>query len=172
MRRSSDARSSPSMYSIGDVRGAVDLADVIHAAHVRVRDLARQAHFAVEPGEQPRIARCCLGQELERDGLLQLEIGRAIDLAHATAPDEADDPIAVSQERAGREPAFADLARRSGGCGIVDVVRRGTSRSSDRQARPLRPRRRAREWRRRVGHRNGAATRLQRGPRQGSRCRT
>ena len=49
MRRSSDARSSPSTYSIERNCWPSDLADVVDAADVGMRDLARDAHFVAEP---------------------------------------------------------------------------------------------------------------------------
>ncbi len=77
----------------------------------------------MEVGEQPRIARRDRWQELESNGLLQLQIVSAIDLPHATATDETDDPVAVTQERAWRKPPFTDLARRRASLGVVEVVR-------------------------------------------------
>jgi hypothetical protein len=66
----------------GQEHVAVDLADVIHTAHVRVRDLARDADFVPETRQLRRVPRHGLGQELERHRLAQFEVVGAVDLAH------------------------------------------------------------------------------------------
>ena len=75
--------------------------------------------------EQPRVAGRCFGQKLERDGLAELQVGGAIDLAHAAAPEQADDPVAAAEQCAGHETAFVgdgctvearDAGRRTGRC--------------------------------------------------------
>ena len=52
------------------------------------------------------------GQELERHGLAQHQVGGAIDFAHAAAAQQSDDAIAAAQQRAGDEAAFVDVGRR------------------------------------------------------------
>ncbi len=64
---------------------AVDLVDVVHAAHVGVRDLARHADFGMELCQPRRIAVDVGRQELQRDRLTELQIVGAIHLAHAAA---------------------------------------------------------------------------------------
>ena len=76
-----------------------------------MRDLARDAHFAVESLEQPLIARGFLRQKLEGDRLTQHEVRGAIDLAHAAAAEESEDAIAAGQECAGDEAPFVDKGR-------------------------------------------------------------
>ena len=90
----------------GDERHALDFADVVDAADVGVGDQAGDADFAVEALQQALIARGFLGQEFERDGLAEREIGGAIDLAHAAAAEQPDDAIAAAEERAGNEAPF------------------------------------------------------------------
>ena len=68
MRRSSDARSSPSTYSIDRKWCAVDLADVVDAADVRVRDLAREAHLVVEALEAVGSRASVAGRNLSATG--------------------------------------------------------------------------------------------------------
>ncbi len=87
---------------------AVELVDVIDAADVRVRHLPRHAHFGVELRQPRRIAIDVRGKELQRDGLPELQIVGAVDLAHAAAAAPLDDPVAPAQERAGREAAVVD----------------------------------------------------------------
>ena len=43
------------------------------------------------------------GQELQRDRLAELEVVGAVDLAHAAAAEQADDPVALREHRAGQE---------------------------------------------------------------------
>jgi hypothetical protein len=84
------------------------LADVVDAADVGMRDLARGAHFVVKLREPPRVLADFVRQELQRDRLTEPEIIRAIDLAHATAADEADHAVAAFEHRPRRESPVAD----------------------------------------------------------------
>src|SRR5213075_2832657 len=70
---------------------AVHVADVVHAADVRMRDLPRDAHFADEPRECVRVAADPLREELQCDRLAEEEVVGAIDLAHAAFAEERDD---------------------------------------------------------------------------------
>jgi hypothetical protein len=81
----------------------VDVADVVHAAHVRVRDLPGEADLVVELREPPRIARQRGRQELQRDLLAETEIVGLIDDTHAAAPERSNDAVAIGEQRAGRE---------------------------------------------------------------------
>ncbi len=87
---------------------AVDLVDVVDAADVGVRHLARHAHFGVQLRQLRRIAVDVGGQELERDRLTELEIVGAINLAHPAAPAALDDAIAAAEQRARREATVVD----------------------------------------------------------------
>ena len=80
---------------------AVDLADVVDAADVRVRHLPRGAHLVVELREPRRIVRERRRQELQRDRLAEPQVVGAIDLAHAAAPEQADDAIAAVEDAPG-----------------------------------------------------------------------
>jgi len=75
----------------------VHLLDVVHPAHVGVRHLAREAHLLEQRLEARRVIAQLRGQELERDRLAELEVDRAVDLAHAAAPDPLDDAVAPGQ---------------------------------------------------------------------------
>ena len=87
----------------GDERHAFDLADVVDAADVGVRDLARHAHLAVEALQQTRVRGRFRRQEFQRHRLAQHQIGGAIDLAHAAAAQQADDAVAAAQQGPGDE---------------------------------------------------------------------
>ena len=82
---------------------AVDFTDVVDTADVRMRYLPGVAHFGVKALEKACVPREARRQELERDGLSELEILSAIHLAHSAAAEEADDAIAIGQQPAGRE---------------------------------------------------------------------
>ena len=120
-------------------RRALDLVDVVDAADVGVRDLPRHADFGVELGQARRILVDVGWQELERDRLAELQVVGAIDLAHAAAAEALDDAVASAEERARREAAVIDGARRrepAGGRRGARVSR--TARAIG--ARPCRPR--------------------------------
>ena len=80
---------------------AVGLADVVDAADVAVRHLARDAHLVVELRERCGSLGDGRRQELQRDRLAEREVVGAVDLAHAAAADQADDAVALGQQRAG-----------------------------------------------------------------------
>ena len=70
-----------------------------------MRDRAGDADFAVKLREALGIARNAIGQELERDGLFELQILSAVDLADAAAAERRDDPEAAGEQRARRQPS-------------------------------------------------------------------
>ena len=78
---------------------AVDLADVVDAADVGMRDLARDAHLGVEALEAVLLRSESPRQELQRDRLAELQVVGAVDLAHAAAAEQADDPVALGEDR-------------------------------------------------------------------------
>ena len=79
------------------------LADVPHAADRGVRHLPRRAHLRVEPLEPVRVAFEGARQELEGDRLLELQVVRAIDLAHSAPAEQPHDPVAPGEDRARNE---------------------------------------------------------------------
>ena len=84
---------------------AVDLGDVVHPAHVGVRDLARGADLGEESVEALPVRRERARQELQRDGLAELQVVGAVHLAHAAAADQSDDAVALGEDRPGGEAA-------------------------------------------------------------------
>lgn len=50
-----------------------------------MRDLARDADFIVEARQRALVAGRAFGKELQRHGMAQLEIGRAIHSAHSAS---------------------------------------------------------------------------------------
>ena len=89
-----------------------DLADVVHAADVRVRDLARETDLREESLDTVAVRRQVRRQELQRDRLAELQVIGAVDLPHAAAPEESDDPVALGEDRPRREAAGVDRVRR------------------------------------------------------------
>ena len=82
-------------------------ADVVHAANVGMRDFPGNTDLAVKTIQQSRLGRDRLGQELQRHGLIELEIGGTVDLAHASPPDDRDDAVAFAEQRSRRKaPVF------------------------------------------------------------------
>jgi hypothetical protein len=94
------------------IKLAVDFAEIVDAADIGVRDLARDANFIVKTGADGRIVRGNFRQKLERDFLAQREVVSAIDLAHTAAAKQRDNSIAIGEQRTGQEAA---LRQRSGG---------------------------------------------------------
>ena len=90
---------------------AFDLVDVVDAADVRVGDLPGEADLGVEPGEEPRVGRDRFRKELQGDGLAELQVVGAVDLAHPAPAEEADDPVAPAYHRPRREGAEVDRVR-------------------------------------------------------------
>ena len=95
------------------VEVTVDLADVVDAADVGVRDLARRPDLVVELREPDGIGADRVGQELQRDRLAEAEVVGAVDLAHAALAEEADDAEPSVEHRTGREAAVIDRVGRA-----------------------------------------------------------
>src|SRR5678816_2508676 len=77
-----------------------------------MRHLPRHAHFGMELGQARGVAIHRLGKELQRDRLSELEIVRAVDIAHAALAEAADDAIALVEDRPRLEPSMIDVGRR------------------------------------------------------------
>src|SRR6185503_19287794 len=92
---------------------AVRFDDVVDPADVRMRDLAPEAHLVMEPLEIGRVALAARREKLQRDGLAELRVVRAIDLAHAALAEDRGDAIAAGDDGAGRELRFV---LRGAGC--------------------------------------------------------
>ncbi len=75
-------------------------ADVVDAAHIGVSDLACVAHFATKSIQRAWIQQGSLHNELQRNGLSQLQIVGAIDFTHTASAHKAHDPKAIRQDRA------------------------------------------------------------------------
>ena len=117
---------------------SLDLADVVDAADVGVGDAAREAHLGVEALEPGRLGRELRRQELQGDGLAELEVVGAVDLAHAAAADEADDAVALAEDRAGREAAAVERGEEAiRPTGLSDAPRRSAASATDGVARPV-----------------------------------
>jgi len=94
-----------------DVLGAVDLAEVVDAHHVLVRDLARDEQFAFEPlleVRRQRHIRARLGPDrLERHHHAEFGVPRLVDRAHATRAEQPDHAVARAERLSGNEHACA-----------------------------------------------------------------
>ena len=116
----------------GQEEVALRFPHVVDAADRRVRDLPGHPHLAVEAREPLAVRVEAVGQELEGDRLLELQVVGAVDLAHPPAADEPDDAVAAGQDGPGHEPlaARAPGAARWGsrpglGEGVGDGIPRG-----------------------------------------------
>ena len=101
---------------------SLDLADVVDAADVRMRDAARVAHLGVEAFDPGGLRRQLFRQELQGDRLPEFQIVGAVDLAHASAADEPDDAETLAEDGPGRESAA--IERWGGGETTDRAIRR------------------------------------------------
>ena len=106
---------------------AVHFAHVVHATHVRVRDLAGQPRLCEQARELRGVGGHGPREELQRHDLAELEVVGAVHLAHASLADQGHDAIPVRHHDAGRE---------SGGVGVARAQhRRGRRRGTGRELR-------------------------------------
>src|SRR5690349_9024544 len=92
-------------------RPALPLGDVMDTTDIRMRDLPGGARLLAQTRDQAWIV---VAHELQGHRLAERQIVRAIDLAHAAAAEQADDPVARAEQRAGRERAMVDVPARTG----------------------------------------------------------
>ena len=85
------------------VMQTADLADVEDATDVGVRYLPGDPDLVEEPVQAFLVPLEFFGKELERHGLTQFQILGAVNLAHAAAAEQSDDPVALVQHRTGHE---------------------------------------------------------------------
>jgi hypothetical protein len=76
-------------------RHAVELADVVNRADVRVGDSRHGAGFALKPFEL-RPGRARRRQDLDRDRAIELWVSSVIDLAHASGAERRKDFISAN----------------------------------------------------------------------------
>ena len=100
------------------------------------------AELVVELGEPRRIVRELIGKALEGDGLPELQIVSAVDLAHAAAAERRDDAEARGEPRAGRESTQSDplLVRTEAdslGRRVTSSIQRSVERPREVGSRPL-----------------------------------
>jgi hypothetical protein len=82
---------------------AIDLADVVDAANVGMRNLTGVADFRMESSESGGIFLERGRKKLQRYNIAELEIFCAIDFTHAAATQQSDDPVSFGENCAGRE---------------------------------------------------------------------
>ena len=70
-----------------------------------MRDIASDAHFAMKARQRRAVLDELLRQELQGNVLIEFQVLGAIDLAHASAPNERDDAVAVGEKRPGKNAA-------------------------------------------------------------------
>jgi hypothetical protein len=105
VRRPLEARAQGvTLEQLGDDEPVVRLAAVVvDAEDVRVRERGERLGLALEAREHRGIASERGGEDLERDVAIELEVARAVDLAHAAGADGRDDFVRP-ESVAGREP--------------------------------------------------------------------
>jgi hypothetical protein len=83
----------------GQVRLPLDLANVVNAAHIGVGNLARNADFVVEAGQQIQIAAGRFRQEFQRHRLSEQNVIGAEDFAHSAFAQSRDDAVPTDDQR-------------------------------------------------------------------------
>ncbi len=96
-----------------EVQQPIGLTDVVHPADVWMGHLPRRSHFVVELCQTGRFVSQVVGQQLEGDRLTEPQIVRPIDLTHAAAAEQPDDPVTAVEHVARGEPAVTDRIRRA-----------------------------------------------------------
>ena len=90
------------------------VANVVDTADVWMRNLPRQPHLLAKPVSGPFVG-AERRQELEGNGLSELEILRAVDLSHAAATLQRNDSEAAGEQGAGPESSLGEWS--TGGSG-------------------------------------------------------
>ena len=106
---------------------AVDLAVVVDRDDVRVGELRRQRRLALEPAAVLLVGGQLAQEALQRDEPLTARVVGAVDLAHATAPDQGVEPV-------GPEDLRLHIGQTTGRATATDVASRQTT-----HTRPSRP---------------------------------
>ena len=83
-----------------------DFAEIVDAADVGVRHLARDADLVAESLERRLMVRDRLGQKFERHRLVERQVVGAVDLAHAALAEHGDDAVAPAEQFSGSEAAL------------------------------------------------------------------
>jgi hypothetical protein len=91
---------------------SLDLPYVIDSADVWVSDLTGYSGLIVEAGERLWVEGDGFWEELESDGLVELEVIGLIDLAHSALADEGDNSVTTGEQGARDETAIKALLRR------------------------------------------------------------
>ena len=87
------------------------LAEVEDPHHVGTLELADQLGLALEPGPHVRIVAERMAQQLQRDRPLQVDMERAVDLAHPSGRDVRLDLKAIVEQGAGLEQELGQAVR-------------------------------------------------------------
>ena len=106
---------------------AVDVAVVVDRHDVRVVELRRQRRLALEPAAVLLVGGQLAQEALQRDEPLTARVVGAVDLAHATAPDQGVEPV-------GPEDLRLHIGQPTGRATATDVASRQTT-----HTRPSRP---------------------------------
>ena len=84
----------------------VDVAHVIDAANVGMRNPARDAHFVAKAFQQTFVARGFIRKKFQRHGLSQREVVGAVNFAHAAFAQQRDNAVAAGQQSAGQKASL------------------------------------------------------------------
>ncbi len=96
-----------------------EVADVVDPADVGVRHLPRQPDLGMKARKLDGIAGQLRGQELQGDGLVELQIVGSIDFSHPALSYESDDSIAIRKNRPRSESPLRSLREMGLGAGTA-----------------------------------------------------
>ena len=101
-----------------EIELAVGLARPVDRHDVRVVDQRRQPRLALEALAERRVGGAIGGDQLQRDGAAQVELGRPVDDAHAAATRDRFDAESAEDITGGEGAHASILARSSKGAHI------------------------------------------------------
>ena len=95
----------------GNVMQPLGHADVVDAAYVGMRHLARDPHFVIEASQRAIVGGGGFGQKLQRHRLAQRQVDGAVDFAHPAASQQSRHTIAPGNDGTRQKAAFIHAAR-------------------------------------------------------------
>src|SRR4029079_1020461 len=74
-----------------DARDVAEVLDPVDRGDRRMVDGGEQPRFPLEPGEEGRVLRECVGEDLDRDVSPEARVARAVNLSHPALPERIQD---------------------------------------------------------------------------------
>jgi hypothetical protein len=85
---------------------AFNFSKVVNTANVSMRNLTGDPDFVAEEFESSIVAGRGLRQELQRDGLIEFQVVRTVNLAHSATPNPSENSKPLADHTAGGKTSF------------------------------------------------------------------